>query len=132
MAATLLAEVPYRVPMFTENGSLHPVWAKWFRDLYKRVGEGEADLVGAAGTDHGGLTGLLDDDHTQYLNTTRHDAISGNPHDVTITQSIAADSVGFSVTELETLTDGSNADSLHTHVEILEDMRAYALMISEI
>lgn len=29
-------------------------------------------------TDHGNLNGLADDDHTQYLNTTRHTALSGD------------------------------------------------------
>lgn len=34
-------------------------------------------------TDHGGLTGLGDDDHPQYLNETRHDALPfDNPHNV--------------------------------------------------
>ena len=31
---------------------------------------------------HAALTGLLNDDHTQYLNVARHDAIAGNPHSV--------------------------------------------------
>lgn len=31
-------------------------------------------------TDHGALTGLADDDHTQYLNTTRHAAIDAADH----------------------------------------------------
>ena len=29
--------------------------------------------------DHGGLAGLADDDHTQYLNTTRHDVVGRHP-----------------------------------------------------
>lgn len=38
-------------------------------------------------TDHGALTGLADDDHTQYLNETRHDSLpSDNPHSVTKAQ----------------------------------------------
>ncbi len=36
-------------------------------------------------SDHGALTGLADDDHPQYLNDARHDAITGNPHGVTAT-----------------------------------------------
>lgn len=44
-------------------------------------------------TDHGLLTGLGDDDHTQYLNTTRHSAISGNPHGTTAVQ-VGADPSG--------------------------------------
>lgn len=37
--------------------------------------------------DHGGLAGLTDDDHPQYLNETRHDALpQDNPHNVTATQ----------------------------------------------
>ena len=39
-----------------------------------------------------------------------------NPHGVTLTQAIDADSgTNITVGELESLTDGSNADSLHTH-----------------
>ena len=38
-------------------------------------------------TDHGALTGLGDDDHPQYLNEARHDALpSDNPHNVTKAQ----------------------------------------------
>lgn len=38
-------------------------------------------------TDHGALSGLNDDDHLQYLNETRHDALpSDNPHGVTAAQ----------------------------------------------
>ena len=35
----------------------------------------EAGGGGGGVTDHGALTGLADDDHTQYLNTTRHNAL---------------------------------------------------------
>jgi hypothetical protein len=35
----------------------------------------EAGGGGGGVTDHGALTGLADDDHTQYLNTARHDAL---------------------------------------------------------
>ena len=38
-----------------------------------------------------------------------------NPHNVTITQAIAAESLGFTAANLTTLTDGSNADALHVH-----------------
>ena len=38
-------------------------------------------------TDHGGLSGLSDDDHLQYLNETRHDALpADNPHNVNKSQ----------------------------------------------
>mgnify|MGYP006931609191 CR=1 FL=1 len=40
----------------------------------------DTNTSGGGVTDHGALTGLADDDHTQYLNTTRHTAITGNPH----------------------------------------------------
>lgn len=68
-------------------------------------------------TDHGALTGLADDDHTQYLTEVRHDALAAdNPHSVTFTQAVTADA-GTNITpaEAETLTDGSNADALHAH-----------------
>ena len=45
------------------------------------------DVTGIGVTDHGALTGLADDDHLQYLNETRHDALpSDNPHGVTAAQ----------------------------------------------
>jgi len=36
-------------------------------NLYFYNGSSNVDLIAAAGTDHGGLTGLSDDDHTQYV-----------------------------------------------------------------
>lgn len=82
-----------------------------------------AGLTGAeaqillAGDDHGLLGGLLDDDHTQYLTETRHDALAAdNPHSVTFTQAVAADGgTDITAAEAETLTDGSNANALHVH-----------------
>lgn len=45
-----------------------------------------------------------------------HNVLNNNPHTVTITQAVAADGgTDVTVTELETLTDGSNADALHVH-----------------
>jgi len=45
-------------------------------------------------------------------------ANTSNPNNVTITQAIAADGgTGITTAELETLTDGSNADVLHTHTK---------------
>lgn len=40
----------------------------------------DTNSSGGGVSDHGALTGLADDDHTQYLNTARHTAITGNPH----------------------------------------------------
>lgn len=46
----------------------------------------ELPLMGAGSVDHGALDGLGDDDHTQYLNTTRHTAIgNGSPHHAPVT-----------------------------------------------
>ena len=43
--------------------------------------------LGTGVTDHGALTGLADDDHTQYLTEARHDALpADNPHSVTAVQ----------------------------------------------
>jgi hypothetical protein len=68
--------------------------------LQARVGSG-----GSGASDHGALTGLADDDHTQYLNNTRGDAryallaapadavtaheAASNPHPVYLTQAEA-------------------------------------------
>lgn len=72
---------------------------------------------GAASTDHSILSNLSADDHLQYLTEVRHDALpADNPHNVTVSQAIAADA-GTDITpaELENLSDGSNADALHSH-----------------
>jgi len=93
------------------------------------------DSTGGGGaTDHGALTGLGDDEHTQYLTEARHAALAAdNPHSVTFTQAVTADGgTNITAAEAETLTDGSVADSLHehrvlvdntstTHVEVLND-----------
>jgi len=87
--------------------------------LYAHDGTQWFAIAPASGiiTDHGGLTGLGDDDHTQYLNETRHDALpADNPHSVTFTQAVSADTgTDITAAEAETLTDGSNADLLHVH-----------------
>lgn len=49
-------------------------------------------------------------------NTTHRNITSGNPHQVTITEAIAQDSgTDITTAELETLTDDSDASSLHNH-----------------
>lgn len=56
---------------------------------YARQSLGWSVITGGGGgvTDHGALTGLADDDHTQYLNETRHDSLpADNPHSVTKSQ----------------------------------------------
>lgn len=72
---------------------------------------------GAASTDHSILSNLSADDHLHYLTEARHDALpADNPHSVTFTQAVAADAgTDITTSEAEQLTDGSNADSLHTH-----------------
>ncbi len=53
----------------------------------ERLQRWERPIGGGGVTDHGALTGLGDDDHTQYLNTTRHDTTTRHmlgtvvPHD---------------------------------------------------
>ena len=54
----------------------------------ERLRVGDKAIGGGGGvTDHGALTGLADDDHTQYLNNTRHDTTTRHtlgtvvPHD---------------------------------------------------
>ena len=64
------------------------------------------------------------DSLTQYLNEARHDALaSDNPHSVTISQGITAESLDFTAADLTTLTDGSNADALHTHAPSGTDLK---------
>lgn len=55
---------------------------------YARQSLGWAVVSGGGGvTDHGGLTGLVDDDHLQYLTESRHDSLpADNPHNVNATQ----------------------------------------------
>lgn len=58
--------------------------AQWFEDLHDRVTQhahgGSTDGAAvSANVDHGAMIGLADDDHTQYLNNTRHDVTSRHP-----------------------------------------------------
>lgn len=46
-----------------------------FNALYSSSGATNITEVGVGVSDHGALTGLADDDHTHYLNETRHDAL---------------------------------------------------------
>jgi len=87
----------------------------WLYDGAQWVTVGETIASGVL--EHHDLSGLGDDDHPQYLNEARHDALpADNPHSVTFTQAVAADGgTDISAAEAETLTDGSNADLLHTH-----------------
>lgn len=63
------------------SGLTHPVdsdvrmspLAQHIEDLNDRVDDALAQI--ASGGDHGGLTGLADDDHSQYHNTARHAAV---------------------------------------------------------
>jgi hypothetical protein len=61
---------------------------------------------GSGVSDHGALTGLADDDHSQYLTATRHGQISGNPHGTTFGQ-VGAEAAGTSITlmNFHTLSD---------------------------
>jgi hypothetical protein len=81
------------------------------------IAQDVTNLENAAITDHGELGGLQDDDHLQYLNEGRHDGLpNDNPHTVTLTQAVQADvNTDVTASELETLTDGSNANGLHQH-----------------
>lgn len=66
--------------------------------------------------------GSIDHLNIQNIGTNSHAAIdahiasSANPHSVTFTQAVAADGgTDITAAEAETLTDGSNADALHSH-----------------
>jgi len=52
-------------------------------------------------------------------NLSDHETDLNNPHEVTITQAITQDpNTNITTTQLETLSDGSDADALHTHSEL--------------
>jgi len=68
----------------------------------------EANLV------HDNISGSGSNTHSQIDG---HLASVSNPHAVSFTQAVASDGgTDISAAEAETLTDGSNADALHTHV----------------
>ena len=65
---------------------------------------------------HTDLTGITTDQHHAILHT--HNGADGTgvvEHDDTANGTIAAHDTGATGTELDTLTDGSNADALHDH-----------------
>ena len=67
----------------------HAPVAQHHTDLNDRI-DAHTHTGGSDGTqlDHGGLAGLADDDHTQYLDTTRHAAVD---HDALVTPPVVAD-----------------------------------------
>ena len=70
-----------------------------------------------------GQVSLYDKIHSIDTDLTSFKALNNNPHTVTITQAITADGgTDITVLELETLTDGSNADALHTHSAIQTEL----------
>jgi len=104
---------------------------------------GLSDVPNVDTTDASNLTsGVLDDARVQESNVTQHEGaiehqnISGagtndhaaidshiadtnNPHQVTFSQTLAAEpGTDITIAELEQLTDGSNADSLHQHASV--------------
>ena len=86
MFVSVLAGVVCTVPerylagSASPSGLTHPVgsvvrhiaMSQHFEDLNDRADDLQAQIT--AGADHGGLSGLADDDHTQYLNVSRHDS----------------------------------------------------------
>lgn len=60
-----------------------------------------ANLAVVGTTNHGSLSGLADDDHTQYLTSARHAAITGNPHGTTAAQ-VGADPAGSASSAVST------------------------------
>jgi hypothetical protein len=72
--------------------------------------------VGAGVSDHGALTGLADDDHTQYHNNTRGDARYFTQSQVTTSLSGKADTVHTHVkADITDFSDADYADAPHTH-----------------
>ena len=95
--------------------------ASGFTDLDNRLDTMDATTqavtneINAASGAFPDLDARLDD---MDSGTSTHEADNSNPHDVTITQSIAADgATNITTSELEILSDGSNADTLHFHEE---------------
>lgn len=72
-------------------------------------------------SDHGALSGLGDDDHTQYLNEARHDALpSDNPHGVTKAQ------VGLGSVPNIDATDRAN----HTGTQLANTISDFAAQVA--
>ena len=72
--------------------------------------------IGAGVSDHGALTGLADDDHTQYHNNTRGDARYFTQSQVTTSLSGKADTIHTHVkADITDFSDADYADAIHTH-----------------
>ena len=90
----------------------------WFTNLADEDSIAEEKTSGintlAAGTVQNQLQSLLG-----LAGSGSHETLTNNPHSVTITQAVTADAgTDIVVSELETLTDGSNSDSLHSHISL--------------
>lgn len=84
-----------------------------------------------ASIDHAAIQNIGTNTHAQIDS---HIASTANPHSVTFTQAVAADGgTDISAAEAETLTDGSDADSLHTHtVQNLTDTNISGPAVGEL
>jgi hypothetical protein len=72
--------------------------------------------LGNGTSDHGGLTGLADDDHTQYLNNTRGDARYFTQSQVTTSLSGKADTIHtHTKSDITDFSDADYADAVHSH-----------------
>ena len=72
--------------------------------------------IGAGVSAHGDLTGLANDDHTQYHNNTRGDARYFTQSQVTTSLSGKADTVHTHVkADITDFSDADYADAIHTH-----------------
>jgi hypothetical protein len=72
-------------------------------DLNDRVDAADTDI--ATYSNHDNLTGLADDDHTQYLNTTRHDVTTRHPVSV-----LGSDGLGLGLREVVSFTSSGTFD----------------------
>ena len=118
----------------TKKGELTPrFWARFFEafvtkdELIKYASGGSS---GTGSIDHGALTGLTDDDHTQYYNAARHTALdhsfvdhgdlaglADDDHSKYLLASDATSRAAFA-TNWTDLTD-SGATTLHTHTNAI-------------
>ena len=89
------------------------------------AGHVDATMLNDGDIDHGLLAGLGDDDHVQYLNTTRHSAISGNPHGVTYTET-GAEQAGVAATLV-----GNHEAAADPHAQYHNDARGDARYYTE-
>lgn len=114
---TVVGPPPVHEPISNDEGRLRPAWNAWFWRLLESLGGAQAGTWSGIDLTGSDLNDLVTKNHNdldtfQGGTTNEYYHLTSAQHSEATTFFANTDMTGA---EAETLTDGSNADSLHTH-----------------